>query len=194
MMVLWISLVVITLLIVGYFWKYHPIHLSVVEILQNVAHQLHIKDFALRKYPIPLLQGIYFGYRFSLEGGGRKKGYRFRARIELPKSLSFRIFLSHEQRKTSFKPISQLNWIPTGIQKFDDSFLLLSNDEKRAKNVFQSYLCEKILTVSETNWQMDVSGTEAHFEVWKEFLNPTVLAELISVVIECLNALTVSES
>lgn len=177
---------------VWYFWRWRS-NLTVAEILQAVADQLHLKEFSLRKYPVPLLQGIYFGYRFSLEGVVRKKGYRFRATIELPKLLRARIFLSHEQRKTSFKPIAQLNWIPTGIPKFDESFLLLSNDEKRAKNVFQSYLCEKILTLSETNWQMDVSGKEAYFELFKEFLNPTVLAELLTVVMECLNNLMVSE-
>lgn len=182
----------LVVVVVGiYFWKGHPIRLSVAQILQNVAAVLPLKNPELKKYPSPTIVGEYFGFRMALEGGFKN---RFLATIELPKLFNGRIFIQSEERKTSLKPIAELKLVSTPVEKFNQHFLLLASDEKLGQAVFQPYLCEKILSLSETNWQLDVQGKEAHFEVWQPILSGSSLSELFKVVVECLNALLVAKT
>lgn len=183
-----------------YFRKIKPHRLSVTETLSQFISLLPLQEARLQKYPMPTVTGNYFGFRISLEGNAkkqeanRKKGFRFLATVELPKALSARIFLQEEGRKTSFKPIADLKWVPTEIEGFQKKFLLLASDEVRARAVFQPYLCRKILSLSETHWQLDAQKSEAHFEVWQEVLNSASLSDLLRVVVEVLNYLVVTET
>lgn len=189
----------ILLLVLLYFWRRRPAYFSVFEILQQVGRQLGLKEEMVRKYPVPAMRGIYFGFPLSMDGMAKKRrldgrrGYRFVATLSLPQQLQLRLFLTHEKRKTSLKPIANLKWVTTSVPQFNESFLLLANPVPRAAAVFQPYLCEKILSLSELDWQLDAHGTVAHFEVWQEVLNAAVLVELLKVVVECLNALILSE-
>ncbi|MDO8526859.1 MAG: hypothetical protein Q7T03_04120 [Deltaproteobacteria bacterium] len=161
---------------------------------------LPLKDPVFKKYPVFTLSGNYFGFQLALEGGikkerhGREKGFRFLATLGLPKKISGRIFIQHESRKTSLKPIAGLKLVSTSSVSFNEHFLLLASDEKMAKASFQPYLCEKISMLSECNWQLDIHGTEAHFEVWQAVSNAPALAELLKVVIEILNATLVASA
>lgn len=185
--------------IVWYLWKVRPHRLSVTETLSQFISLLPLQEARLQKYPMPTVVGNYFGFRLALEGNAkkqeanRKKGFRFLATLELPKALSVRIFLQGEGRKTSFKPIADLKWVATETEGFQKKFLLLASDESRARAVFQPYLCQKILALSETHWQLDAQKSEAHFEVWQEVLNSASLSDLLRVVIEVLHSFVVLE-
>ena len=142
--------VLILILVVGlvilYLAKWGHDHGSVSEIFDHLKTILPLKETTIKKYPLPTIVGTYFGYRISMDGSSKKRkgdhqpGYRFLATIELPKHLSMRLFLLHEQRKTSLKSIAGLSLVPTGIEKFDNAFLLLSSDKPKAAAVFQNYL------------------------------------------------------
>ena len=82
----------------------------------------------------------------------------------------------------------------TNFEKFDQHFLLMASDEKMGKAVFQPYLCERILTVGQTNWQLDVQAKEAHLDIRQPILDGKALSELFKVIVECLNALLVAKS
>lgn len=183
--------VVILSLGIWYFWKRHPLHLSFVEILEETAKILKLQEVKIQKYPAPTLVGHYYGFRIALEGGSK----RFLAAVTLPKPLGFRVFLQNEKQKTKFKPIADLKLVTTGFLPFDQQFLLLSDDEKKAKAVFGPYLCGKILSASETDWKMDVEKKEAHLEIRaSSSFSATALGEWLQVSLETLNDLVLSES
>ncbi|MBI5299686.1 MAG: hypothetical protein HY877_05270 [Deltaproteobacteria bacterium] len=173
---------------------------ALLETLHHIAEYLPLKEAVFQKFPIPTAAGDYFGFQLIVEGGVKKEkrnkeeGFRFLTTIELPKRFKGRIFLQNERRKTSLKPIAGLKLVHTSVKKFDEQFLLLADDEELAGSVFQPYLCEKIISIPETHWQLDVHRKEAHFEVWQAFLNAKNIAELLRLVVETLNAALVRSS
>lgn len=177
--------------IVWYFWKRHPIHLSFLGILEETAALLKLQEVKVQKYPVPTLVGMFYGFRIALEGGSK----RYLATVTLHQPLGFRLFLQNEKQKTKFKPIADLKLVTTGHLPFDQQFLLLSDDEKKAKTVFGPYLCGKIMSASETDWKMDVEKKEAHLEIWaSSSLSATRLSEWLQLSFETLNDLVLSES
>lgn len=186
----------VVLFLVWYFWKRRPLQLSVVETLQQVALLLALKETNLQKYPNPILTGNYFGFRIAVEGSpkkekqARERGFRFLTNFSLPKKIGERIFLLNEKRNTSFKPIAELGLVHSQVAEFDRKFLLLSSDVALAQSVFQPYLCEKILSLSESHWQLDVHEATAHFEVWQSALNAQTLSRLLETIAECLNSIS----
>lgn len=175
------------------FWRYFFHRKSVLEILKQVADVLPLKNFKLHRLPVPTVVGDYFGFSITLEGARKGEGFRFLATIELPKILTWRLFICHEKRKTSFKPIANLKLVTTHLAKFNQNFLLLSSDEEKAKAVFQPYLCGKITALQAADCELDVYGKRAHLELVEQRLNYSVLCELLRVVAECLNVLLVKE-
>lgn len=170
---------------------------SLLQALHHVAEFLPLQATRFQQIPRPVAAGDHYGFQITMEVGLKKekrngeRGFRFLAAIALPKRFEGRIFLQNERRKTSLKPLSGLKLAHTPVQKFNETFLLLASDPASAEAVFQLYLCEKILSVSETHWQVDIHGREAHFEMWQAFLNAKNIAELLRLVLECLNALLV---
>lgn len=177
-------------------WLFH--RKSVREILKQVAKLLPLKDFEFNRYTSPAVRGDYFGFRITLEGASKKglptkaKGFRFLATIDLPQAIEPRVFLSHEKRKTSFKPVANLKLVTANHARFNQNFLLLASNEKKAAHVFQPYLCGKVTALAANDWQLDVHDETAHFELWQPTLNAHHLCEVLKVVGEVLNALLVA--
>lgn len=172
-------------------WFFH--RKTIQEVLRQVAGLLSLKNLKLSNYPSPTLTGDYFGFSITLEGSKKKMGFRFLATITLPNILNNRVFLTHEGRKTSFKPVASLKLVTTPNARFNQNFLLLAEEEEKARSVFQSYLCGKIVSLALNNWQLDVSNEEAHLELWQKNLNTNNLCEVLKILFECLNALLVSD-
>lgn len=192
------GLLLLTALGGWFFWRWRDLHHPVRETLRNVAALLRLENAHYKNYPTPMMLGDFFGFHLTLEGhskkakSARKKGYCFLAAVEIPHPLKMRTFILHEQRKTSLKPIAELKWVHTPLEAFDKEFLLLSDNTKKAEMIFREYLCGKILSLSEMDWQLDISGKEAHFEVWQSHLSPKSLAALIEVIVETANLMTVA--
>lgn len=195
----WVAMVFAAAAAAGiFFWKRRtPLRRSVAETLIHFGEALSLAHRHFKQVPIPTLSGDYFGFRISIEGShkkqqGKRSGFRFLATIELPKNFKGRVFVQSEQRKTSLKPIAELKLVSTSLEPFNQRFLLLADDERMGLAAFQPYLCEKILALTESNWQMDVHDRAAHLELWQEILNSASLAELFKVIFESLNALLVA--
>lgn len=174
-------------------WFWNPFRRSAIEILREIEKTLPLKEGKISKYPIPTLAGAYFGFRIILEGAP-KNGFRCSATIALPQRFEERLFLAHEARKTSLKPIASLKLVSAPNAYFNQDYLLLASQEDFAQRVFQPYLCGKIVALPAGQvWQVDVHHDTAHFELWQKRLNVSALCEVLKVVIECLNALLVAE-
>lgn len=173
------------------FWKWFLHRRSILEVLKQVGRFLPLKNFQYRRLPVPTLVGDYFGFPLTLEGNRKKEGYRFLATIELPHPLAWRLFLCHEKRKTSFKPVASLKLVTTLHARFNQTYLLLASDEAKAQAIFQTYLCGKFATLTNSNWQLDVHKNLAHLELLEWRLNHTLLCDVLRVVTECLNSLLV---
>lgn len=169
-------------------WLFH--RRSILEVLNQAAKFLPLKNFQCRHLPVPTLVGDYFGFPITLEGSRKKEGYRFLATIELPHEMSWRLFLCHEKRKTSFKPVASLSLVTTPHARFNQTYLLLASDEAKAQAVFQTYLCGKFAALTNSNWQLDVHKNLAHLELLEPRLNHALLCDLIKVIVECLNTLS----
>lgn len=175
-----------------FFWN--PFRRSVIETLKEVEKRLPLKEVGFSRYPVPTITGNYFGFKIILEGGRRKKEFRFLATIELPQSLQQRVFLAHEKRKTPFKSVASLKLVSTPNARLNQTFLLLAGDEAKAKAVFQPYLCGRIVALENQDWQFDAHAETAHLELWQMRLNAFQLSEVLKVVAECLNALLTAET
>lgn len=199
MMPIFIIIFFIACLLAGvWFLRRRPLRQSVLLMLHSVSQGMPLADAVFKKYPIPTVSGHYFGYRMALEGSIKKdrphkeRGFRFLATVELPKPLEGRIFLQHESRKTSLKPIAGLKLVKTGVARFDEHFLLLSGSERLARAAFQPYLCEKMMALPILSWQVDAHGKEAHFEIWQAMSDAQTLPVFFRTAVEMLNSLVVA--
>lgn len=174
-------------------WFWNPFRRSAVEILREIEKTLPLKEGKISRFPIPTLTGHYFGFKITLEGAP-KKGFHCLATMALPQNFRERLFLAHEARKTSLKPIASLKLVTVPHAAFNQNYLLLASRETFAQRVFQPYLCSKMTALPlGQEWQVDVHGETAHFELWQKRLNVSALCEVLKVIVECLNALLVSQ-
>lgn len=167
-------------------WLFH--RRSVLEVLVEIEKSLPLRNACRQKLPMPLVAGDYFGFQLTLEGGKRKEGYRFLGTIVLPKPVTHRVFLAHEKRKTSLKPVADLKLVSTPHALFNQNYLLLASDEAWGARLFQSYLCGKLAALpAGAVWQLDVHEEEAHLELSEQRLNAAHLCEVLRAVMEVLN-------
>ncbi|MBI4124799.1 MAG: hypothetical protein HY466_02570 [Deltaproteobacteria bacterium] len=175
-------------------WNWFLKRRSILELLRQVAAGLPLKEVRVHRLPSPTVAGEYFGFPLVLEGSRKKEGYRFLATVALPQKLSGRIFLMHERRKASFKPVASLKWVTTTHARFNQNYLLLASDEARGQAVFQNYLCGRITALPVFEWEMDIHGEAAHFEILEPRLNASQLCEVLKMGVEVLNAVLVAEA
>lgn len=173
--------------------RWNRAHLTLREILQQTGEILTLKNPSFHRYPTPMISGDYFGHHLTLEGRMKQGLIRFLVTITLPHSVFFRLFLLHEERKTSLKPIAGLKLVTTLSPEFNHRFLVLSDRPDLCGVLFREYLCEKLLSLREQNWQVDVSGNEAHIEIHPETLNSLTLASCLKGQFELLNNMMVAQ-
>lgn len=176
------------------FWNWLLNRRSVLDALRQTAKLLPLKNVQWHRFPVPTVVGDYFGFPLLLEGARKKEGYRFLATIELPQKLTERHFLMHERRKASFKPIANLKWVTTTNARFNQNYLLLASDEAKGQAIFQNYLCGRIAALPVLDWQLDIHGERAHFEILEPRLNASLLGEILKTGVEVLNAVMVAEA
>ena len=75
----------------------------------------------------------------------------------------------------------------TKIIAGDHRFLILSDRPDLSHAIFQEYLCLKLLSLKDQNWQLDVHDREAHIEIHQEILNAHTLASCLKGLFELLN-------
>lgn len=173
--------------------RWNRAHLTLRAILQQSGERLHLKNPRFHRYPTPMISGDYFGHHLAVEGRMRQGLIRFLVTITLPHPLFFRLFLLHEERKTSLKPIAGLKLVTTLSPEFNHRFLVLSDRPDLCGVLFREYLCEKLLGLREQNWQLDVSGSEAHIEIHQETLDARTLTSCLKGQFELLNNMLVAQ-
>lgn len=158
---------------------------------QDVSAALALTECAFQKYPVPAVSGKYFGFRLSLEGRSNRKNkthpYKIKGVVHLPQKIEERIYLHHESRPASFKPIATLQLVHTHVEHFDRQFLLLASNEHWVHAIFQPYLCQRFLSLQDPPWILDLQQEEAHLEFQLKTLDSAALSKSLQVVVECLN-------
>ena len=177
------------------YWRRH-IHRGLWECLSEVAQQMPLAEVKLHRYPLPAAAGKYFGFQILLEGvanrGHSSRPYKIRGVIPLPQKIDERIYLLHESRPGSLKPIATLELVHTGHDVFDRQFVLLTHrapaaQASAAQALFGPYLCEKFLALKEPPWLLDIHGGQAHLEFQVRELDSAGLCQSLQVVVEALN-------
>lgn len=176
-----------------FFWRWQRAHETLRETLQQVVELLHLKNAKYQRYPTPMISGDYFGHHLTVDGSFNK-GHRFIVTVALPHRVSFRLFLLHEDRKTSLKPIAGLKLVTTPCEPFNHRFLVLSNRPDLCGAVFREYVCEKLLLLQEQNWQLDIFDCEAHIEIHQETPDARSLTSCLNAHFELLNNMLVANS
>lgn len=175
-------------------WNWFLKRRSILDLLGQTAKLLALKEVKIHRLPSPGLAGDYFGFPLVLEGSRRKEGCRFLAAVELPQKLAERYFLIHERRKASFKPVASLKWVTTTHARFNQNYLLMASDEAKGRAVFQNYLCGRVAALPVLEWQLDIHGETAHFEIVEPSLNASHLCEVLKTGVEILNAVLTAEA
>ena len=164
--------------------------------LLMVGKHLPLESMRSQKYPLPAISGKYFGFFLSVEGQFQKnnpKPYRIRGVVQLPKSILSRVYLHSEERPATLKPIATLKLIHTKDPLFENKFLLMSDNEKLALSLFQPYLRQRLLSLGDTHWLLDIQKMEAHIEMQTSILNGRQWMYSIRVIAELLNSLLALE-
>lgn len=169
-----------------FFWPFRKHRATMQEVLEQIAQKLPLQGATLRKLPVLLIHGDYFDFPVSIELRKRKE-FSYRVTVELPKEFSERIFLQSEQRKTKFKPVANLQWVSAPGPRFNQQFLLLASREAIALAVFQRHICQRLLALPESDWQLDLHGKYAHLDLDQIELKAESAVAWLQLLVEVIN-------